>query len=391
MSEMNICLISYEFPPMVGGEGSYTYGLFKTLSELGYDVKVITTNFGIDEKFGIEEENVIRVPTINKPPLRLFSFAKNSKKALASLNFDIIHYTNDYEFVISKNVDVPTILTTHTPYLAEKAFLMGELKFAEYLHYLSYRRPDFIKKRLRILCGATDRIISVSNYVAKDIVNEYKTPQNKIMVIPNAVDITKFNPNIRDEEIRKKQLGIHDERVILFVGRMDHIKGVSYLINAFSMLFRERQDVKLVLVGGGPLQKRFESYVRKTHLRNSVIFTKGLREEELAQLYRTCHIFVLPSLIEGFGIVLLEAMATGKPCIASMSGGPEEIIKHGETGFLVPPADSKALFEKLFILLEDEELLKKFGDAGRKRVEKMFTWEKVAKQTVELYGRCRNV
>lgn len=373
---------------MTGGEGSYTYGLFKALLALGYDVKVITTNLGVNEN--ADNENVIRVPTLNKTPFRLFSFAKNAKKALANLDVDIIHYTNDYEFVISKNAAIPTVLTTHTPYSAEKAFLVRTSKFSEYLHYLSYRRPDFVKGRLRVLCANADRIISVSNYIAKDIINEYKISWNKIAVVPNAVDISKFDLRIResDDKIRDR-LGIQDEKIILFVGRLDHVKGGSYLIEAFSMLLSEKQDVKLVLVGGGPLQGRFESYVRKMHPRNSVIFARGLSEEELAQLYRVCDVFVLPALIEGFGIVLLEAMSSGKPCIASMSGGPEEIVKHGETGFLVPPADSRVLYEKLLLLLEDEELSSRLGRNARRIVEEKYTWSRIARKTIEVYEDVR--
>lgn len=380
----SICLVSYEFPPMTGGEGSYTYGLFTALSGLGYDVKVITTNLGGGEN--VDNENVIRVPTLNKTPFRLFSFAKNSKKALANLDVDIIHYTNDYEFVISKNAVIPTVLTAHTPYSAEKAFLMRTSKFPEYLHYLSYRRPNFVKGRLRVLCDNADRIISVSNYIAKDIINEYKISRNEIVVVPNAVDISKFNPQISESDDKiKDRLGIHEEKMILFVGRFDHVKGGSYIIEAFSMLLREKWDVKLVLVGGGPLQRRFESYVRKTHLRNSVTFARGLSEEELAQLYRVCHVFVLPALIEGFGIVLLEGMSSGKPCIASMSGGPEEIVEHGETGFLVPPADSRALYEKLLLLLEDEDLSSRLGKNARRIIEEKYTWSRIARKTIGVY------
>ena len=113
----------------------------------------------------------------------------------------------------------------------------------------------------------------------------------------------------------------------------------------------------------------------------------GLPNNELPHIYAASDVVVLPSLIEGFGIVLLEAMATAKPCVAAKAGGTEDAIEDTVTGFLVPPANPKALFEKLLMLIDDKDLSLKFGNAGRKRVEKMFTWERVAKQTVEYYAR----
>jgi glycosyltransferase involved in cell wall biosynthesis len=157
------------------------------------------------------------------------------------------------------------------------------------------------------------------------------------------------------------------------------------------MLIKEIPDAKLVLVGKGPLKKSLQLRLNNSALKKSVMLYGVASNKELPPIYAASNVVVLPSLIEGFGIVLLEAMATAKPCVAAKAGGTEDAVENDVTGFLVPPTDSKALFEKLFMLLEDKELSKKFGNAGRKRAEKMFTWNKVAKQTVELYRRCENV
>ena len=380
----SICLVSYEFPPMTGGEGSYTYGLFTALSGLGYDVKVITTNRGVNENAEIAEGNVIRVPT--KPLFKLFSFGIQSKKALEKLStqdLNLVHYTNDYQY-IAKGINAPTIATIHHPYAAEKRIIKENIGYTDSIHYSLYRRIEFVARMEKKICEKVDRVIAVSNYTAKTLIEEYHVPSKSITVIPNAVDTDRFNPKIDGHAIREK-MGLHSEPVILFVGRFDHTKGIRYLIEAFSMLINKIPDAKLILVGKGPLKKSLQMSVNNSALKKSVIFYGAASNKELPQIYASSNVVVLPSLIEGFGIVLLEAMATAKPCVAAKVGGTEDAIEDGVSGFFVPPADSKALFEKLLMLLEDKELSKKFGNASRKRVEKMFTWERVAQQTIELY------
>lgn len=397
MSEMDICLIAYEFPPMVGGEGSYTYGLAKAVSDLGHSVTVLTTDLqGETGTSGENDFKIIRTHTVKIPSLKLFSFQWSARKTIKDLSekeqIVIFHNTNDYlNLNISKReVDIPIIATIHHPYAAEKRIIKEKLGYTDSIRYSFYRRIDFLARMEKKICKNATRIIAVSNYTAKVLGEEYQVSPKNITVIPNAVDINRFNPKKDGHAIREK-LGLQSEPVILFVGRFDHTKGIEYLIEAFSMLVKEIPDAKLVLVGKGPLKKPLQLSLNNSALKKSVIFYGTASNSELPQIYAASNVVVLPSLIEGFGIVLLEAMATAKPCVAAKAGGTEDAVEDGVTGFLVPPADSKALFEKLLILLEDEELSKKFGNAGRKWVEKMFTWEKVAKQTVELYGGCGNV
>jgi phosphatidylinositol alpha-1,6-mannosyltransferase len=282
-------------------------------------------------------------------------------------------------------MDIPIIATIHHPYTAEKRIIKEKLGYADSIRYSFYRRIDFLARMEKKICERVDRIIAVSNYTAKVLIDEYQVPSKNITVIPNAVDTNRFNPKIDGQHAIREKIGLHSEPIILFVGRLDHTKGMEYLIEAFSMLVKEIPDVKLVLVGKGPLKKSLQMHLNKSVLKKSVLFYGAASNNELPQIYAASNVVALPSLIEGFGIVLLEAMATAKPCVAAKAGGTEDAIEDGVTGFLVPHADSKALFEKIFILLEDKELSNKFGNAGRKRVEKMFTWERVAQQTIELY------
>jgi len=149
---------------------------------------------------------------------------------------------------------------------------------------------------------------------------------------------------------------------------------------------RER-NAKLILLGRGPLEKQFRAYVKKIGIeKNTDIVTERIPEGDLAQLYAACDVFALPSPWQPFGMVFVEAMATGKPVIGSAVGGIPEIITP-DAGFTVPPRDSKTLANRILRLLEDDSLRRRMGRAARKRVEKMFTWNHTARGYDELYKR----
>lgn len=386
-SKMHICLLSYEFPPMRGGEGSYTYGLLKSLSGMGQDVRVITTG----TKW--RESEVIRVPVINHFPLKLYSFCRQVKKEIMKMEkkkeIDVLHYTNDYYNINIPKISAPIVVTIHHPYVVERRIVKKELCNAGYIRYLYSRRIHLVARAEKKMCKKADRIIAVSNYTAQSIAREYHIPFENITIIPNAVDIERFNPSVNGEYIKEKR-ALTSEHIILFVGRLDNTKGIRYLLEGFSKIVKDFPDAKLVIVGKGVLKQFILTYVTRNNLKNSVMLIEEVPEDDLPKLYAAADVVVLPSLIEGFGIVLLEAMAAMKPCVATRAGGTEDAIIDEKTGFLIPPADSNSLYDAIYAILSDEKLSQRFGFAGRKRVEKNFTWDKVAKRTLDLYREIGN-
>jgi len=143
----------------------------------------------------------------------------------------------------------------------------------------------------------------------------------------------------------------------------------------------------LVLAGGGNMIPEYKKLAKSLGIDNKTIFTGFIDEKSLIDLYRGSYMLVLPTLTtaEGFGMVLIEANACGKPVIGSKIGGIKYVIKDGETGLLVPAGDPKALAKAIMKLLEDEELAKKMGLKGKKMVEKNYTWNKAAKMTERVY------
>lgn len=388
---LNICLISYEFPPMTGGEGMYTYGLAKAISDLGHNVDVITTDIEGRMKSSIKNDfEIIRITPIKKTGLKCFSFNLKAMKKIEEIynhqNIDVLHFTYDYyKITVSKEkISIPMIATIHHPWTEERRIFKSKTSHLGYFNYLIQKKIYYMENMEKRICKKVDKIIAVSNYTAQSIIKEYHISSKKVEIIPNAVDTKKFNLKIDDYEMRKKW-NILSEPVLLSVGRLDYHKGIEYLVKSFSKIVNDIPDAKLLIVGEGPLKNHILSLVHKLNLRKSVTLVGRVDEEDIPKVYAASNLVVLPSLMEGFGIVLLEAMASGKPCVATRVGGVEDAVINGETGLLVPSADSYALYHAIYTLLTDGKLSKEFGTAGRKRVEEYFTWDKIARRTVDVY------
>lgn len=388
---LNIFLISYEFFPQIGGEAAYTSGLASALNDLGNQITVITATPGKSTEVSEEGDiRVIRLPMSHILP-KMLSFSIEARKKLengALGKIDIIHNTSDYNGIIipSNKKKTPVIATIHHPYAEERRIYRANTNGIEYFKYAIHRKIDYLEYNSKLLCRKSDRLIAVSNYTAKSVMAEYGIRSDKISIIPNAVDINRFNLDIDGTEIRKK-LSIAAEKVILFVGRLDFQKGIEYLIFAFSKIVKDFPEAKLVVVGDGPLKNNIRAAIDGFGLSKSVFLLGRTDTDDLPKIYAACDLFVVPSLMEGFGIVYLEAMACGKACIGSNIGGVEDVIVDGHTGLLVPPADPDSLYLAIKKLLSDEGTFSRFGKEGRKRVLENFTWEKVAARTLEVYNK----
>jgi hypothetical protein len=206
---------------------------------------------------------------------------------------------------------------------------------------------------------------------------------SRIRRIPNAVDLDMFplaGPLTGDEDIPPRNKG-----VILFAGSIEENKGVFEAISAAIMLRTTHPEARWLFCGDGPDRKRAESLAKKEGLDDSVVFLGRIPRVEMPELYRRADLVVVPSRSEACATVLLEAMASGIPCLGTNVGGTPEIIKDYQTGFLVPPRDSRALAEMAGWLMEHPLEARAFGKAGRVRAEKEFAWPKVAARIEESY------
>jgi len=200
--------------------------------------------------------------------------------------------------------------------------------------------------------------------------------EDKISVIPLGVDTKLFQP----KEERTKE-----EFEVLFTGSLYPLKGIEYLIKSMKHVICMQKRVKLRIVGEGPEKERLKFLIGKLGLRDKVIFEGFVPHDKIVKYYQNCDVFCFLTLGEPFGIAILEAMACGKPVIASKIGGPAEIVKDAETGFLVNPRDTETVAERIIQLIKDEKLRKKMGRKARKIVVEKYSLEKVSEEYYRLY------
>jgi phosphatidylinositol alpha-mannosyltransferase len=216
---------------------------------------------------------------------------------------------------------------------------------------------------------------------ARDFVADYFPGDYRI--IPNGIDFERFSkpqpplPQYQDGKLN-----------VLFVGRLEARKGVSHLLRAWRYVRREVPDARLIIVGQG---RPLESYRRFAQANGmpEVVFTGYVSPEELLRYYHTCDVFCAPSTgQESFGIVLLEAMAAGKPIVATAIPGYQEVVRHQQEALLVEPRDEVALALSLVHVLADEALRQRLGEAGRRRAA-VFSWDRVADAVLAYYDELR--
>jgi len=230
-----------------------------------------------------------------------------------------------------------------------------------------------------------DVVISVSENVARFVAEEIKIPREKIYIIPNGVDITKFN-HLPPQIISRQMNKIQSEGLIIgAIGRPRPVKGYKFLLEAFQEISKEYSQSFLVFVGNGPYRNDLIKFSSNLCISDRVVFLND--HKNIPELLSAFDIVVSSSLHEGMSNVILEGMAAGLPVVATAVGGTPEVVIDGETGFLVPPGDPDALAEAINKLLNDPVLRKRFGQAGRKRVEKCFTIEETVRKTEDLYLR----
>jgi glycosyltransferase involved in cell wall biosynthesis len=222
-----------------------------------------------------------------------------------------------------------------------------------------------------------DRIITVSHTSAAAVERAFRVPRQKLRVVHNGIDHESFRPLPDVEE---------EPGSILYVGNSeDRNKGGRYLIEALRLL-RDDMDFHLTLVDQKKSNlKLVPRLVREYGLQARVTFAGRVPGEELVRLYNRAELVVSPSLYEGFGLPAAEAMSCERPVIATTAPAFPEVIDHGETGWLVPPADAAALAEAIRMLHADPDMRRRLGKSGRRAILERFDWRRAAQQTLAVY------
>ncbi|MCS7386495.1 MAG: glycosyltransferase family 4 protein [archaeon GB-1867-005] len=364
-------LMAIEWHPLTpGGVQRHVRELSTFLVKLGFEVAILTKlNSRVSGELQFDAPIIYVDPAIpiQNPisPPNLGSL----KRVISDFSPDIVHAHHAFTptplltLHVAERFGVPRVLTNHsaagsTPSSALTLMSCRGLMFLRY----------FISK--------ANRIISVSKCAASFIENLLGNGAESL-IIPNGVDVHRFHPPESEP----------DEQVVLYVGRLVHRKGVHVLIKAFSRVVREVPDAKLLVVGEGYMLPFLKMLVWQFDLNGKVRFLGRVSEDRLPSIYRRSRVVVMPSLYrESFGIVALEAMASGRPIIASAVGGLPEVVCDGASGFLVPPGNEVLLAERIVQLLCDRDLAWRMGMAGREIAVKRYSWERIASLVASVYG-----
>ena len=245
----------------------------------------------------------------------------------------------------------------------------------------------------------SDAIVAASEIELSELRRLYRADPGRVAVIPCGVDPVVFHP-VRQADAREALGRDQCERLILFVGRIEQIKGIDVLLRALALMFRRlpelQSDVCLLVVGGAldpgddaPETEKILELRRLVHehrMEANVAFVGSRGQEELALYYAAADLCAVPSLTESFGLVALEAMACGTPVVGTRVGGLQTVIEHGESGLLVPAGDYQALADAMAQVLTDARLRMHLAHGARDRAEH-FTWRQVGDRMVDLYDR----
>lgn len=294
--------------------------------------------------------------------------------------------------LIKKNK--PLIVHTHS----SKAGLLGRLaaKFAGIpiiVHtphghvFFGYFGP--LKTKIFIILEKlasriTDKIVALTNREKEDHLRLRIANDDKFIIIHSGIDLKKFKElSFNEKQNLKRDLGIPENILIIgTAGRLEPVKGPEFLIEAAKYIILKYPNTHFLFSGDGHLKQNLEERASELGIEKNIIFLNW--RDDVAKIISIYDVFVLPSLNEGMGRVLVEAMALGKPIVASNIGGIPDLVSHGKNGFLVPPKDPRELANCIQILIEDEEKKAKMGKAGKEIVEN-FTKEKMVEKIAELY------
>jgi phosphatidylinositol alpha-1,6-mannosyltransferase len=239
----------------------------------------------------------------------------------------------------------------------------------------------------RVLHGAS-QLVANSHNTKRLLVNDWGVVEARVIVMHPGVDAARFVPATPDPRVRST-LGWTDRRVVLTVGALQKRKGQDTVIRSLPAIARRCPDVLYVVAGEGWERPYLEGLVDELQVHDYVQFRGTPRDDELIQCYQQCDLFVLANRqvgwdFEGFGIVLLEAQACGKPVVAGVSGGAPETLEAGVSGEVVDGDSVDSVAEVVASLLDDPDRRARMGAAARRRIERHFTWDILARQAAEL-------
>ncbi|UCE38229.1 MAG: glycosyltransferase family 4 protein [Thermoplasmata archaeon] len=376
---MKICFVTPTFYPTIGGAENMIFEVASRLVDIDHEVTIISRGFAGMKK--VENYNGIqvqRVLTINNPlgivPLQFSLFNKLGR---VIKKYELVHEFYPFHMGLS---------TVVRKKIAKKPLVLTLVGSDTYDPIKPI--PKIFNPYLSWVMNNADAVTAICGELTEHA--KAQGSKKRITIIPAGVDLRKFNPNVKGDIIRKDLNIKEGEIMVLSVQRLHPRKKLQCLLKTARMVNQNHSQVKFVIVGEGPERENLIQMAKSLDLENNVIFTGLVPETQLPKYYAACDIFALHSLYEGFGMVLVEAMATGKPVVSTNVGAIPEVVDHGKTGLLVPPLNEMALGENIIRLIEDKELRKKMGRNGLIRTQQKYNWDNIVKEYLDIYKKLVN-
>lgn len=351
----------------VGGIGIYTVNLARHLKTAGVDVTVASA--------GGDLENVLSASGIRHVTMDIrtkFEFAPGVWKALPGLNrlvtgdgYQLLHAQTRVAQVLASSsgtsTGVPFISTCHG--------------------FFEHRR---LSRKLFPCWG--QRVIAISDSVREHLLNDFRLTPDRVTRIYNGIELDRYRggePGIKDSALIT-DIGLDpDAPVVGTTARLSSVKGIGHLVNAFKEVVSRHRNAQLLIVGKGPKKNSLEKQVQALNMQKKVFMVPG--GASIEKYLFLMDIFCMPSMHEGLGLSLMEAMAAGRACIASNVGGLPELITNEKNGILVPPGDPGALGRAILRLLDDGEFRRSLAENAKKKAFNDFSIERSVEKTIEVY------
>lgn len=383
---MHVIMLSWEYPPrVVGGIARHVEDLAKALVRQGVDVDVITcAHDRASEEEDDEGVKVFRVPFQNPSPPDFITWVMQMNLNLlergierAGMGAHLVH-SHDWVVAYSAKVlkhafNIPLVATIHATEYGRNWGLHNDLQ-----RYISNVEWWLGFEAWRVIC--------CSEYMRQELSWIFQLPGDKLSVIPNGVEPGRFDvPSGEDLAAFKSQWATPDEKIIFYIGRLVHEKGVHILLDAFSKVLAYRDKTKLVIAGKGPAAPYLKEHAQALGIYNRVFFAGFVDDSTRNRLYKCSDVAVVPSLYEPFGITALEAMASGTPVVVSDVGGLGEVVRHGVTGMKCYAGNPNSLADNILTLLADERLCDGIRANATSDVLTKFNWDIIAEETWKVY------
>lgn len=373
MLNLNVLMVGGLVPwhPQAGGGQIIAYKISEALARAGHDMRYIAI---APEGYQREPDwgEVAFTPQGTRLSASIpwaFQLARNSRMD----DYDIVHVHCGNEtvsdclaFAFSRRIGL------------KPRFVMSI--YAPKVHTFPRSRGELVTA---ISCHSADLVFSLSDFSKQDISTAYRIAPSKIQVTYAGVDSSFFAALPSRPHADTPHLSL------LYSGRLNgprQQKGIDVLLRSLPLVVRHH-DVVLNIIGTGPRLEQHTALAEELNVHRYVNFFGFIEHDKMPAYYAQADLFILPSRRESFGLVLVEAMACGVPVVATTAGAIPEVVEHGVTGLLVPPDDPEALAGAMNSLLSDPNRMKAMGARGKQRVEKYFTWDKVAERVIEGYHK----